>query len=95
VPENALIKMDKIEGLRPDVSGNYCRATVAVMTADDVEPTGAVTYIGTQVGRERFQSQRAERQQVKKAYLDHLVAGATQFNFPNDYVQVLRQKAGF
>ena len=94
VPQDALAKMDEIEGVRPDGTGNYQRAIVGPSVVPDGKTVTAVTYVGTEAGRERFRNQPAKRRTVKSAYFDHLLDGAHQFNFSAEYFAYLRQQAG-
>jgi len=94
VPESALALMDKIEGVRPDGTGNYQQAQIEITAVLDGERVPAVTYVGTEAGRQRFTMQSADRQAVKAAYFQHVLAGAGQFGFSQEYVIYLRRQAG-
>lgn len=94
MPKTALAKMDEIEGVRPDGRGNYRRVNVQVTAVPDGDAVTAVTYIGTEAGRNRFSEQPLERQAVAPAYFDYLLAGAQQFSFSAQYIDYLRRQAG-
>jgi gamma-glutamylcyclotransferase (GGCT)/AIG2-like uncharacterized protein YtfP len=94
IPESALAKMDEVEGVRPDGTGNYQRAHVKVTPVPDSAAVAAVTYVSTEAGRKRFAKEPAERKAVKPAYFQHLLDGAQHFNFAADYVAYLRRQAG-
>jgi|SRR5581483_552785 gamma-glutamylcyclotransferase (GGCT)/AIG2-like uncharacterized protein YtfP len=94
IPRAALDTMDNIEGVRGDGTGNYQRADAEVTVIPDGVTVAAITYIGTESGRERFRKQPAERHAVKSDYFEHLLAGARQFAFSRDYVAYLRRQAG-
>jgi hypothetical protein len=84
--------MDEIEGARPDGNGNYQRLTVNVdFQGSNIE---AITYAGTRRGRERFAAKTPQEQRVSVGYFGHLETGAAKFNFPDDYRDYLKAKAG-
>lgn len=85
-------RMDRFEGARPDGTGNYQRIRLSV-TADERQLT-AVTYVGTDVGRQRFARKTAAEQQVSERYFGHLESGAQAFRFPREYKAYLTEQAG-
>lgn len=93
IPEGALDLMDKIEGVRADGTGNYQRAHVEVTAVPDGGTVAAITYVGTESGRERFRKQFSECRVVEPDYFGHLLAGTRQFNFAIDYVRYLYRLA--
>lgn len=95
LPEKALATMDKIEGVRADGKGNYQRAKIEVTVMPSGATATAITYVGTEAGRARFLNGSADRQVVKSAYFEHLLAGGRQFNFASDYLRYLSRQADF
>jgi len=85
--------MDKIEGAKPDGTGNYKRIPVTVQVKNGYK-ISAITYAGTGAGRARFKCKCAEEQQVSQDYFQHLETGAKKFKFPTDYMAYLKEKAG-
>jgi hypothetical protein len=93
VPESAVDIMDRIEGVCPDGTGNYKRGDVVVKIIPEGEGVNAITYVGTSAGRERFGKQPVDRQVVTPAYFEHLLDGARQFNFTEEYIAYLKSTA--
>ncbi len=93
--EGALAVMDRIEGVRADGMGNYQRANVEISVVPSGETVTAVTYLGTEAGRARCRNGSADRQIVKPAYFEHLLAGGRLFDFGTAYVRYLHRQAGF
>jgi gamma-glutamylcyclotransferase (GGCT)/AIG2-like uncharacterized protein YtfP len=91
-PPGQLSKMDEIEGVRLDGTGNYRR--VEVVVTFNGAPVPAYTYVGTDAGRARFRSRTPDEQKVSVAYFSHLEAGAARFNLDQSYRHYLKSMAG-
>jgi hypothetical protein len=92
-PAGKRSKMDRIEGATADGTGNYARRTIEVL--HNGKKWRAVTYVGTEAGRQRFRSLRDEQRRVSDEYFAHLILGAEEHGIPETYRAYLRARAGF
>ena len=92
-PEGRRSRMDKIEGARPNGTGNYERRMVKIITMRG-EAILAATYIGTKNGRKRFSDRSQKERRVSREYFSYVLKGARRFGLPTDYVSYLRRQAG-
>lgn len=91
-PKHSRSRMDRIEGVRPDGTGNYKKQRVRVIVGNDT--VEALTYVGTASGRMRFASEATEHKQVSHEYFRNLELGANMFRMAEAYKIYLRQRAG-
>jgi len=85
-------RMDKIEGANADGSGNYERQLIRVTFKS--KSVVAITYVGTPMGRKKFDSKSIGERQVTQGYFANLEVGAKRFRLPQKYESYLREKAG-
>lgn len=83
--------MDEIEGARRDKKSNYKRQKIVVWR--NRQKVEARTYVGTTTGRKRFMRRSPEHRRVSEAYFEHILIGASRFNFSERYVAYLRKEA--
>jgi hypothetical protein len=91
-PTGKRSKMDRIEGATLGGRGNYARRVIEV--SHNGKKLRAITYVGTEPGRQRFLSVADEQRRVSTEYFSYLLSGAERYDFPEDYRGYLRAQAG-
>jgi AIG2-like family len=92
-PRGRLSKMDEIEGVRLDGTGNYERKRINVVNGRG-EKISVATYIGTEHGQRRFLRTDELERRVSRTYFSYLLTGANKFRFSENYILYLRRQVG-